>query len=241
MKYPTTKTPTRKVSVQKVLAKTSENFYHLPERCHLGVSFGNSFFEGRDLNALLKWISENFVSCHAVLGGYLERHNEDIFAQESSRKSYKHSTNEAYVSRNAETLKRYDNVLKLSRSKEFIENGGAYNDEFSEYKDRLQDINQNNREFNNLVRRAAGDFIARRTRNGYRLSIPKKNAIEKSTEFILEEISIYCVLVHEGWPVEVYPGPELPVLEACLDGSFPDAPTPLTERINIQVKINKEV
>jgi hypothetical protein len=66
-----------------------------------------------------------------------------------------------------------------------------------------------------------------------------EEAIDISSQYLLEEVAVFSALAEEGWNIEVYPGPELGVLVEIAQGNFKDIPAGLKKRINIELRIDK--
>lgn len=211
----------------------------LSSKCHLGISISNPNFWGERLRAVLEWINANFSECHMVLGGYLYRHNDIIFSDhDTSLDELSRRRDEQYLESNERYISEYSHIVKISRSEDFIVQG-RYHGIYKEFKQSLDRLYNTSDKFRQLTRDTAESFLDRSKKRGRLSSLPREAAVIHSVEFILEELSIYCVLIDQKWPVEVYPGPELPVLRACLNDEIPEAPDPLTQRINIQIDVKE--
>ena len=69
--------------------------------------------------------------------------------------------------------------------------------------------------------------------------VSETKARDLACRYILEEIAVFCVLVSDGWTVEVYPGPELAILSAISREEIQEVPRPLLRRTNVALALSK--
>lgn len=208
-------------------------------RCYLGISIGNPQFRGDFFEALLQWIAEHFDACVIVVGDYLQRFNEHIF--------YNRQGKEAEI----EALRMGDNFFEesakvlagLSKKQFQITRWKSYLDstEFHEAKKTLEELFVSSYEFRESIDKTSSEFISRQVKNKKSTIVNKKTAIALSTQYLLEEIAVFNVLVERGWAVEVYPGPEIPVLIDIANGKFDSIPPALKQRINVELRMSKRM
>ncbi len=204
-------------------------------RCYAGVSIGHPNFRGARLSALLRWIASHFDRCTIVVGDDLYRLSVMIrtgmdetsalrFARKESRFQYQELVNGVG---NFPSHK-----FTIRRWCEFTSHRS-----FSPYQVALAALLRSNRQFHNSVMISADDYLKRRPDRS--LAVSRRNALSLSSQYLLEEMAVFCILVRDGWLVDVYPGPELPVLAEMSRGLHEAAPPPLRRRIGISLEICK--
>lgn len=210
-------------------------------KCYLGISTGNQNLYHYKLDAILNWISNNFQKCHILLDNCLNRHNEYIFKDANKKSAIKTASDRLnnYLKENRRQLKKYSDMIEISRSKQYISHG-EFNDDYLYYKGYLDCLYSSDEYFESLIDNTAHNFLERSEDRERKIALSKDDALHHSVQYLLEEISIFCVLVDRGWTVEVYPGPELPALQACLDGEISSAPDPLLQRINVEICLQRK-
>jgi tRNA-dependent cyclodipeptide synthase len=87
--------------------------------------------------------------------------------------------------------------------------------------------------------RAEADAYVRRTRGTPLASLPPETAA-LLRRYVVEEVAVLLDLQRRGFPVEVYHGPELPLLRAIGDGRFPGFPLPAPERTHVAISLVAE-
>ena len=226
--------------VQVLRGPTSDNIFESEDKCYLGISIGNRNLYHERLEVVLSWINKNFDACHILLDDFLNRHNEYIFNSSTKNAAEEEASKRAdnFLDENRKYIEEYSSILELSKSSVYIDEG-KYHQEYLYFKGYLECLYKCNSTFRSLVDKTAYDFLERVTDRGKKITIEKNGAVQHSTEYLLEEIAIFCVLVSRGWTVEVYPGSEIPPLKACLDGEIPTAPAPLLQRINVEIRLQE--
>lgn len=206
-------------------------------RCYLGISLGNPLFRGDTLHSLLLWINDHFDECLVVVGDYLQRYNEQMFGAREGDSAGLEAirAGDAFI---AESYPIFDRLpsskFRLTRWMSYLETT-----EFSKTKRVLDELFISNYEFRASIDRTSVEFINRQVRNKKVPVVDRERAIALSTRYLMEEIAVFSVLVEKGYEVEVYPGPELPVLTEIAHGHFPNVPEPLKRRVNVELRIRR--
>ena len=220
--------------VQPLIFSASEK---LPQKCFLGVSLSNPFFQGKHLERVLNWINNNFSECHIVIADHLHRFNEYTFNNKN--------TSEAEVACKRLGDEIYNNILLLTNS--------FHNQKFKIY--RWLNFTQTNdfilksaqinnhfisdSEFRTSVLQSCEDFIDKQINRGYHIGITREDAVNKSKEYLLEEMAVFSLLIGMGYTVQVYPGTQLKVLKELANKKILGVDDNLSKGIYIDLSIKK--
>lgn len=224
--------------IETIAPAITQKELFLHRRCYLGISIGNTQFRGESFQVLLEWISRHFDECLIVVGDYLQRYNEHIFFNRQAKEAEIESLRmgDAFLKESAEYLNRLpEEKFHVTRWKSYLDSP-----EYHKAKKILDELFVTSFEFRESIDKTSAEFISRQMKNKKGPVVDKKTAIALSTQYILEEIAVFSVLVENGWAVEVYPGPEIPVLVDIAAGKFPHIPPALKQRINVELRITKK-
>ncbi len=224
--------------IESIAPPITQKELFLHRRCYLGISIGNPQFRGEPFAVLLDWISRHFDECLIVVGDYLQRYNEHIFYNRQAKEAEIESLRlgDAFLADAAEFLNHLPKTkFHITRWKSHLDSP-----EFHKAKKILDELFVNSFEFRESVDKTSSEFISRQMKNKKGPVVDKKTAIALSTQYLLEEIAVFSVLVENGWAVEVYPGPEIPVLVDIAAGKFHHIPPALKQRINVELRITKK-
>jgi tRNA-dependent cyclodipeptide synthase len=226
-----------RISVVRTTPKVSDEQLFAKRRCYIGISLDNPVFYGKSLKAILTWGEENFDHCLIVLGDYLRRFNEYIFNSlndEAAEKASFEAGND-YIAKTKDIFQQFnEDKLQLARWKDCLQA-----DEFKKSRAILSKLYDTLPAFKASVQRDAFLFLKRQKRKNQKMSLPMEEAIELSSQYLLEEIAVFSSLSEQGWKVELYPGPELTVLVDIAKGQYSDIPQGLKERVNVELRISK--
>jgi len=223
------------VRIVKTTPKVSQEQLFSFRRCYLGISIDNPVFYGRSLQALLSWAMDNFDQSLVVIGDYLRRYNEQIFNGLQGDKAVKASQDagDLFILQTSRLFEKLDKEkLTVSRWKPCLET-----DVFKKSKAAIDDLFNSDPNFKTAVTRDAFSFAKRQARQKRTLAIPMEDAIELSSQYLMEEIAVFNALSEQGWNVELYPGPELRVLVEIAKGKYSHIPQGLRKRINVELQI----
>lgn len=224
--------------IENIAPAISQKELFLHRRCYLGISIGNPQFRGESFQVLLEWISGRFDECLIVVGDYLQRYNEHIFYNRQAKEAEIESLRmgDAFLKESEECLRRLpEEKFHVTRWKSYLDSP-----EYHKAKRILDELFVTSFEFRESIDKTSAEFISRQMKNKKGPVVDKKTAIALSTQYLLEEIAVFSVLVENGWAVEVYPGAEIPVLVDIAAGKFPHIPPALKQRINVELRITKK-
>jgi tRNA-dependent cyclodipeptide synthase len=205
-------------------------------RAYAGVSAGNPNFNGPRLRSFLEWIEHHVADCRLVLGRELARWT--VMIERGLSEEQARSVAASQAQRQASELRR--SLSRVSRPDVFTlveDTDLRAHPRFNTALHELQELFIINDRFADLVNLSARLYCETRLQRGRPLQVEFGQAVEYSRRFILEELALFCVLVTTGSPIEIYPGPELPVLNAVANGTVLGAPAELMMRTNLVVDI----
>ena len=225
------------IRIVKTTPKATREQLFSYKRCYMGISLDNRDFYGRSLEALLFWTAKNYEQCLIIVGDYLRRFNEQIFSGKTGESAEKVclGAGDTYLARTAEIFSRIaEPKIKLIRWKDCIEK-----ERYKKARNILDNLYKTDESFRAAVQKDAFSFIKRQNLKKQNLAVPLEEAIDISSQYLLEEVAVFSALSEEGWNIEVYPGPELGVLVEIAKGNFANIPEGLKKRINIELKVDK--
>ncbi len=221
------------VRIVAITPEISEQKVFSYRRCYMGISLDNPVFEGNSLRALLHWATERFEHCLVVAGDYLRRHNEFILngLDRERAAAAAVSAGDEFIEKTRDIFAEMDgDKVELIRWRQCL----GYV-EYEHSRTALDKLFAADEAFREAVGRDAVGFVERQRDRNRSLAVDEAGAIEISCEYLLEEIAVFSALSARGWHVELYPGPELHVLEDVAAGRFADIPQGLRERINVEL------
>jgi tRNA-dependent cyclodipeptide synthase len=204
-------------------------------KCYIGISLTNPIFETTNLAALLQWAGDKFEQCLVILGDDLCRFNQTIrFGSPPDQAlAAAHRVGDAFIEKTADVFEQFDpQKMKLVRWSENLSDNL-----YLRSRARLDHLFNSDPEFKKMVEVDALSFVERLRNRKSDIAVSDAKAIELCCEYLLEEIAVFDMLSEKGWMVELYPGSELHVLAEIAKGRFPDVPSGLKKRINIELKI----
>lgn len=202
----------------------------------MGISMDNPQFQGENLNAVLQWISLHFKNCLIFIGDHLYPYTLAISNSFVSKIAPHHisvavAELEVNISAFAKTNDTQFAIVRLSDL--------ARRESFENYKNMLINLHDCDSAFRASINRSANSYIQRKAKRSA-LQIGFAAAFDLSVKYLIDEVAFYCLLTSEGWTVEAYPGPEIPVLKEIIDGNILNAPKLLKDRIFIELKKTRQ-
>jgi tRNA-dependent cyclodipeptide synthase len=231
------KTGLPEVKVVVTTPKVSEDKLFKFRKCYIGISLDNPVFYEKSLLAILSWAVSRFDQCLIILGDSLRRYNEYIFngLKESEAQKASYQVGDNYILQTKEIFSRFrEPKVTLIRWQDCLQM-----EEFRKSIEILDRLYAGNNRFKASVQKDAFAFIKRQKRKNEKLAVTMEQAIEISSQYLLEEIAVFSALSERGWNVELYPGPELGVLVDVAKGNYADIPMGLKERINVQLSVSR--
>jgi tRNA-dependent cyclodipeptide synthase len=205
------------------------------KKCYIGISLTNPIFERCNLEALLRWANDKFEQCLVVLGDDLCRFNQTIrFGTEPEEAlQAAHRIGDVFIERTADLFAQFDpKKMQFVRWSENLRD-----DLYLSSKSAIDKLFSSDAEFKEMVKVDALSFVDRLKKRSKDIAVDDSEAIDLCCEYLLEEIAVFNMLSEKGWRVELYPGSELHVLAEIAKGRFPEVPSGLKNRINVELKI----
>jgi tRNA-dependent cyclodipeptide synthase len=208
------------------------------ENCYLGISINNPFFLGDYLGLLLQWIAKRFPTCKIIVGDHLHRINEYILngVDDEALAIAEGKKRGKIIADRIEAL-----LDEFPRKKFELEFWETYynNPECQDQKRKLRESFETNKYFSRSVQESASDFIERQVSRGCHIHLDKASAVEKSVEYLLEEMAVFSYLIEKGYRVQVYPGTQLSILKEFANGEFTELGSNLNKGIFIDLTVKK--
>jgi tRNA-dependent cyclodipeptide synthase len=228
-----------KVSLVRITPKISEQELFSHKKCYMGISLANPVFQGKALEVLLTWMTDRFDESLVVIGDYLWRFNEQIFSglDSAQAETSAKALGDAFIEKTNELFnKSPDEKVDLTRWESHLSSA-----EFLRAKKELDHLFRSDSDFRSSIERDAFSFVKRQAKQNRKFTVETEMAIELSSQYLLEEIAVFCALSEQGWHVELYPGPELRVLVDIAKGKYQHIPKGLKERINVELSVDQEI
>lgn len=185
--------------------------------CFLGISLENRNFESARFFSLIEWVSRRFSKCKILIGDSIHRLTLDSRSRISVRDAYDRALQlgRDFMNEHRDVIDRYQSLTHF----EFI----TCNDiqktlEYASHHRAISDYFQNSSEF----RESVESFGLRYHRNVWG-SLDKQEQeyrLANSSQYFIEEFSIFACLVSQGIKVMVYPG-SFSTLAEIADNKFP--------------------
>jgi tRNA-dependent cyclodipeptide synthase len=201
------------------------------KRCLYGLSLGASARQFEKAAAGYRWTVEKFGHCSLLLGDGLYR----ITLRICDGLSEDDATS---ISRllGSELLWRFLHLVEDKRPKQIIRSSDLLDDvAFREARSNVQTLCERESAFAQAVRDDATDFVERQRRKA-NIACTSATALALSTQYLIEEITVYLLLAERGWLLDVYLGRELSALAAIVEGRVQTAPPALKRRVNVAIR-----
>lgn len=189
----------------------------------------------RYLAVLIPWLLERSERTKIVIGDYIHRLNfmalEGLPANQATRKALKIG----------QQVRRYvQAIVGESQSPNTVEIlSSAAITETPECQHLLKGIStyyDSDGLFSNDVERELMGFLSRMPSH----LRPQSQAHNVLKDYILEEVAMFSYLYKNGFTIEVYPGPDLRIMQNIVSGIYPDFPFKGRDRTHISVKVQKQ-
>lgn len=205
-------------------------------RAYVGISIGSPDFRGQRLAVLLHWLREHVSQSLLVIGDDLHRYTlmAERGISSATASLMARSRGDAQMALVRHQLHGWTRpqieVIRWPAVKRLPGYSRAFRDLFALFR--------TDPTFRQSLQTSAREFLQRREAFGRRLRVSEGAALRLSTAYLLEELAGFSALVGAGWHVDVYPGPDLPVLEAFTRGAYSGGPPELHQRTSITLDIS---
>lgn len=193
------------------LHQTQERHKFINSNALLLISIGQMIYEGPKLAAVIKLVSENFLTCDIAVCDVLQRHTMQINDFSSIENIYEKSKllGESWINRNQESL----NSLKIPgvtfRWEKYL-----LNQDFSILKEQVIAAYKQEESFKQAMNDTIGEFIKRYERR--LITIDKERAFNCCFNYLVEESTIIMLMLKEcRYNYIVHPGEMPKILHAA--------------------------
>jgi tRNA-dependent cyclodipeptide synthase len=226
-----------KVKPAKIQAKYHfdiKNTTH--NKCFLGISIDAPFIGGKHVERVLQWIDTNFQECLIIIGDDVHLYNEFIFGnseQEARNKCKK-------LGQFAES-KLKEGLGNLSKDKFKIRHWDSYtsNTEFISINEQYKKLFEEDSKFHSLIIACAKSYLKKQKEKGNYSIVSEEEALKHSVEYIIEEMTVFSILINQGYSTLVYPGTILQIFKDIVQDVFPKLDSVLKKGIYIDLTIKK--
>ncbi|QQR68643.1 MAG: tRNA-dependent cyclodipeptide synthase [Alphaproteobacteria bacterium] len=175
-------------------------------RCRLMISVGQPYHESGKFAALVDWVNRNgFCECEISVNDTLQRYNL-IARGEGLDQAYEAAEKEGreWVKRNMSKISMINITTKIIRWDDIINRS-----DYVRINDLLTDMFYSDKGFNDCVTYDATSYVFRQIDKGNFQNCSRSIAVRLSTQYILEELSAFCLLSMNSDTVDIYPGSNL--------------------------------
>lgn len=226
-----------RVRVEGVTPTAAENHLFDYKKCVLGVSMTNPVFWRSSLDTMLGWMDSHFDQSMILVGDYLNRLNEQIVNGNSQELAIKSA-----MARGDQFMDKLNQYLPDYTADRFLVQRWKplYDDpDFVRAKQLLDTLYHSNSSVKASIQSTAALFVwQKQDRQNFKVN--KEEAIRLSSEYLLEEMAIFSMLIDRGWNVVLYPGAQLPMLMEIAKGKFKDVPNSLNKGVYVELKVRKK-
>jgi tRNA-dependent cyclodipeptide synthase len=216
--------PTSEISATRYRAKvdfvspqSQRDKFEREYECFLGVSLENRNFEPARFHSLLEWISRRFSQCKILVGDSIHRLTLESSSRMPAREAHDRALRlgREFMEENRDIIAAYQSVTRfefitcheIQQTPEYFEHHRALISYFC----RSPAFRESVESFGLRYHRNDWDMLSEEERE-HRLKI--------SSNYFIEEFSIFACLVNRGIKVMVYPG-SFSTLAEIADNKFP--------------------
>lgn len=205
-------------------------------KCFLGISIDAPFIGGKHVERVLQWIDLNFEECIIIIGDDVHLYNEFIFGnseQEAKNRCKK-------LGEFAEN-KLKEGLRKLNQNKFKIQHWNRYTDstEFISLNKSYKKLFTEDNIFHSSIISCAKSYLKKQREKGNYPIVSEDDANWHSVEYIIEEMTVFSILINKGYSTLVYPGTILQIFKDMVQDVFPTIDSVLKDGIYIDLTIKK--
>lgn len=189
-------------------ALNAEDILHL--KPYLGISLSNPLYSNNQLFILLEWITSRFSSCVFLIGDTLNRFNIEIFTPSSYVDYVKKCITKGKDIENAissftrnlsgeYTTIRWSQIFKTERC--------------IRYKTRFRELYDQNETFKMAIAHTCTSYFESQAKKGFPIKGDPLTANDLAVEYLIEELSVFSMLIDDGFVMQLYAGTQLPILK----------------------------
>lgn len=205
----------------------------LPSSAFIGLSLKNRMANRRCLEELIPWVRERAGRVLVVVGDYPHRHNlmalRGLPADEALSKAMRDGRRTLRAARSVVSARCSGGGVTVCSASELIETASCRT-----ILRTLETYYEAGGQFVHDVLSAAMRY-ARRAAGPARFEMDE--ALPRLKQYLLEEIAMFLHLSSTGFDVEVYPGPDLGLMQAIAQASYDSFPFSCPHRTHIAVSV----
>ena len=232
MNFSTTK---YKVKIRKISGLSDRILLDSHQSAYLGISMNNPLFGHPSFQCSIDWMEAKFPNNYLLLGDYLNRWNELIFRERNEAIAQEKSLQQGHDFRQKliENFKLSSPETQILHWLPLITSEG-----FEPCLHAVGQAYEANAEFRASLDVSAQKFIEKQLTTNT-LAVSHAEALRLSHHYLIEELAVFTLLAQQGIPVQIYPGTQLPILEAVAKISPNFIPKELIESIFVEIKLKK--
>lgn len=206
--------------------------------CVLGISLGNAKMEDDQLEASIRWISENFTHCSLAVGDSIYRYTlqatQTIEEQESKNKALQIGRD--FVAKYEPMINRYRDTCNfewacMSKVQQHVN--------FDKHHLVYKQLYVDNSVFKNLVDDSSNSYLSGAQDISALSESEKEEKLKITTNYFIEESAIFTCLCEEDRNLLIYPGTIKP-LEIIAGGEIDGIPKSIQKLIQIRINLKKK-
>lgn len=204
-------------------------------RCCVGVSVGQPAFRGRRLSSLMGWLQSNSESVLFLVGDHILRYTIELemgIEKETAACAAALDRGRRQMQFIADAAHAYPGLRVEIQPISTIIHAPEYTRNY----EWIEDLHRTNSAFSRSLTVTAEEYLKTYSSQGRRIAVDHETAVHLCRRYLIEELAAFSVIHERGWMIDVYPGPELPVLLEIAEGKYPDAPSFLKNRVSISVE-----
>lgn len=228
---------TYRVNVHRIIGASGD----LPQgkfpQCYCGISLGSPAFVGDRLAAVLQWLADHAERCRLVIGDDLHRLNLMMRFGLEEEEASRHARlqGDEFRARLYPLVNRYpEGRFLLTRWSDI-----TADPQFPFWLDQVARFVEENPDCGRAVAHSANEYVKQQLDRGRTFARPLEEVRALSVQYLTEEIAGFTLLSSDGWNVDVYPGPELPILIEVARGKYAGVPDPLLHRTNVELVLEE--
>lgn len=205
-----------------------------PMPCFLGISPDTSFSNRRRLTSILEWLNPKATEIVLLDGSYFGRWDAIVFRQLSALEAATSALRE--IRRLEDRITSIADELGMSEKikplpwPEILEKPAVRDIQWN-----LRTYARKDVEFAEDVESVLEEFLQRaHPEESASLSIPERETL---CNYVYEELSVFLYLAVTSWPLEVYPGSDLPIMQRIANGEFTGFPISCPQRSHLSIRL----
>lgn len=199
----------------KIKNTTSTDYNN--KKCFLGISVTNPLYLNKHkVQKVIDWMDLSFNKEKVLLiGDVLHTFNLNMFTEYKKLNLEEEKEKGELILHNlkqATNLKKDFSIMEwpIIKSKEEVLN----------FKKEINDLFLCNNDFKSEILVMANTYVNKKIQKGFTLNIERRDAINASVCYLLEELAVFSYLIDKGYVTQIYFGTQLPLLKKVATGEI---------------------